>query len=202
MPDSLGAADVILCLDNYNNLEEIVQDKRAFFPYPCGKPIFLGHLTTHCCKYYKEAWKGLLMRCFFLFWTDEVVLKFENGRVRARNVLYDTLPVIVHGNGPTKVEYVLYLLISNVCVFILLITICVRFPASNKLPRQLHPKHLDLRDRMYSVPRGLAAALRTQGENLPSLYNVHNPVILQNVDYDELQIFYTCSISIKTSVLL
>ncbi|TSL97308.1 Procollagen-lysine,2-oxoglutarate 5-dioxygenase 1 [Bagarius yarrelli] len=33
---------------------------------------------------------------------DEVVLKFENGRVRARNVLYDTLPVIVHGNGPTK----------------------------------------------------------------------------------------------------
>uniref|UniRef100_A0AAR2ITI9 Procollagen-lysine,2-oxoglutarate 5-dioxygenase 1 n=1 Tax=Pygocentrus nattereri TaxID=42514 RepID=A0AAR2ITI9_PYGNA len=34
---------------------------------------------------------------------DEVVLKFEDGRVRARNVLYDTLPVIVHGNGPTKV---------------------------------------------------------------------------------------------------
>ncbi|TTH08281.1 Procollagen-lysine,2-oxoglutarate 5-dioxygenase 1 [Bagarius yarrelli] len=35
---------------------------------------------------------------------DEVVLKFENGRVRARNVLYDTLPVIVHGNGPTKLQ--------------------------------------------------------------------------------------------------
>lgn len=35
---------------------------------------------------------------------DEVVLKFEEGRVRARNVLYDTLPVIIHGNGPTKLQ--------------------------------------------------------------------------------------------------
>ncbi|XP_059379747.1 procollagen-lysine,2-oxoglutarate 5-dioxygenase 1-like [Carassius carassius] len=35
---------------------------------------------------------------------DEVMLKFEDGRVRARNVLYDTLPVIVHGNGPTKLQ--------------------------------------------------------------------------------------------------
>uniref|UniRef100_A0A8C1C2V8 Procollagen-lysine,2-oxoglutarate 5-dioxygenase 1 n=1 Tax=Cyprinus carpio carpio TaxID=630221 RepID=A0A8C1C2V8_CYPCA len=35
---------------------------------------------------------------------NEVVLKFEDGRVRARNVLYDTLPVIVHGNGPTKLQ--------------------------------------------------------------------------------------------------
>uniref|UniRef100_A0A8C1V1P3 Procollagen-lysine,2-oxoglutarate 5-dioxygenase 1 n=1 Tax=Cyprinus carpio TaxID=7962 RepID=A0A8C1V1P3_CYPCA len=34
----------------------------------------------------------------------EVMLKFEDGRVRARNVLYDTLPVIVHGNGPTKLQ--------------------------------------------------------------------------------------------------
>ncbi|XP_075046346.1 procollagen-lysine,2-oxoglutarate 5-dioxygenase 1 [Mixophyes fleayi] len=32
----------------------------------------------------------------------DVVLKFENGRVRARNLLYDTLPVLVNGNGPTK----------------------------------------------------------------------------------------------------
>ncbi|KAG9332830.1 hypothetical protein JZ751_014929 [Albula glossodonta] len=36
---------------------------------------------------------------------NEVVLKFEDGRVRARNVMYDTLPVIVHGNGPTKINY-------------------------------------------------------------------------------------------------
>ncbi|XP_047465808.1 procollagen-lysine,2-oxoglutarate 5-dioxygenase 1 isoform X2 [Mugil cephalus] len=35
---------------------------------------------------------------------DDVVLKFEDGRVRARNVLYDTLPVIIHGNGPTKLQ--------------------------------------------------------------------------------------------------
>ncbi|RVE71226.1 hypothetical protein OJAV_G00072610 [Oryzias javanicus] len=35
---------------------------------------------------------------------DDVVLKFEDGRVRARNVLYDTLPVLIHGNGPTKLQ--------------------------------------------------------------------------------------------------
>ncbi|XP_040918262.1 procollagen-lysine,2-oxoglutarate 5-dioxygenase 1 isoform X1 [Toxotes jaculatrix] len=35
---------------------------------------------------------------------DEVVLKFEDSRVRARNVLYDTLPVTIHGNGPTKLQ--------------------------------------------------------------------------------------------------
>ncbi|XP_062854583.1 procollagen-lysine,2-oxoglutarate 5-dioxygenase 1 [Trichomycterus rosablanca] len=35
---------------------------------------------------------------------DEVVLKFEDSRVRARNLIYNTLPVIVHGNGPTKLQ--------------------------------------------------------------------------------------------------
>nr|XP_046253921.1 procollagen-lysine,2-oxoglutarate 5-dioxygenase 1 isoform X1 [Scatophagus argus] len=35
---------------------------------------------------------------------DEVVLKFEDGRVRARNLLHDTLPVVIHGNGPTKLQ--------------------------------------------------------------------------------------------------
>ncbi|KAJ6652379.1 hypothetical protein lerEdw1_011609 [Lerista edwardsae] len=35
---------------------------------------------------------------------DEVVLKFEQSRVRARNVAYDTLPVVIHGNGPTKLQ--------------------------------------------------------------------------------------------------
>ena len=35
--------------------------------------------------------------------SDEVVLKFERSKVRARNVAYDTLPVVIHGNGPTKV---------------------------------------------------------------------------------------------------
>ncbi|XP_077693558.1 procollagen-lysine,2-oxoglutarate 5-dioxygenase 1 isoform X2 [Eretmochelys imbricata] len=35
---------------------------------------------------------------------DEVVLKFENARVRARNAEYDTLPVLIHGNGPTKLQ--------------------------------------------------------------------------------------------------
>ncbi|KAG8435637.1 hypothetical protein GDO86_013537 [Hymenochirus boettgeri] len=36
--------------------------------------------------------------------TDDVVLKFENGRVRARNLQYDTLPVLLHGNGPTELH--------------------------------------------------------------------------------------------------
>lgn len=49
-----------------------------------------AHTTLSMCAYV----------CVFV---DEVVLKFEDGRVRARNLLYDTLPVIVHGNGPTKV---------------------------------------------------------------------------------------------------
>lgn len=38
-----------------------------------------------------------------LFSPDEVVLKFDRNRVRIRNVAYDMLPVVVHGNGPTKV---------------------------------------------------------------------------------------------------
>uniref|UniRef100_A0AAR2J6W4 Procollagen-lysine,2-oxoglutarate 5-dioxygenase 1 n=1 Tax=Pygocentrus nattereri TaxID=42514 RepID=A0AAR2J6W4_PYGNA len=54
-----------------------------------------------------------------------VVLKFEDGRVRARNVLYDTLPVIVHGNGPTKLQ-INYLgnYISNVWTFETGCTVC------------------------------------------------------------------------------
>lgn len=35
---------------------------------------------------------------------DEVVVKFEPGRVRVRNVAYDTLPIVIHGNGPTKLQ--------------------------------------------------------------------------------------------------
>ncbi|XP_059831029.1 multifunctional procollagen lysine hydroxylase and glycosyltransferase LH3-like isoform X2 [Hypanus sabinus] len=35
---------------------------------------------------------------------DEVVLKFERGKARVRNIAQDTLPVIIHGNGPTKLQ--------------------------------------------------------------------------------------------------
>ncbi|XP_066493442.1 procollagen-lysine,2-oxoglutarate 5-dioxygenase 1 [Tiliqua scincoides] len=35
---------------------------------------------------------------------DEVVLKFENKRVRVRNLVFDSLPVVIHGNGPTKLQ--------------------------------------------------------------------------------------------------
>ncbi|CAH2316937.1 procollagen-lysine,2-oxoglutarate 5-dioxygenase 1 [Pelobates cultripes] len=34
----------------------------------------------------------------------DVVLKFENGRVRARNLAYNTLPVLIHGNKATKLQ--------------------------------------------------------------------------------------------------
>uniref|UniRef100_A0A8C5I2X3 procollagen-lysine 5-dioxygenase n=1 Tax=Gouania willdenowi TaxID=441366 RepID=A0A8C5I2X3_GOUWI len=39
---------------------------------------------------------------------NEVLLKFGTGRVRVRNTLYDSLPVVVHGNGNTKM-YLNYL---------------------------------------------------------------------------------------------
>lgn len=42
-----------------------------------------------------------ILLCWF---ADEVLLKFEEGKVRARNSVYDTLPVTIHGNGPTKVS--------------------------------------------------------------------------------------------------
>ncbi|KAM4694589.1 procollagen-lysine,2-oxoglutarate 5-dioxygenase 2 isoform 2-T2 [Discoglossus pictus] len=35
---------------------------------------------------------------------DEVVLTFENGKARAKNTQYDTLPILIHGNGPTKIQ--------------------------------------------------------------------------------------------------
>lgn len=45
---------------------------------------------------------------FFLlslsFLADDVLLKFGTDRVRVRNTLYDSLPVVVHGNGNTKVS--------------------------------------------------------------------------------------------------
>uniref|UniRef100_A0A8C2TMF7 procollagen-lysine 5-dioxygenase n=1 Tax=Coturnix japonica TaxID=93934 RepID=A0A8C2TMF7_COTJA len=39
---------------------------------------------------------------------DEVHLNFEEGKVRARNSMYETLPITVLGNGPTKI-YLNYL---------------------------------------------------------------------------------------------
>ncbi|XP_076014299.1 procollagen-lysine,2-oxoglutarate 5-dioxygenase 2 isoform X1 [Genypterus blacodes] len=39
---------------------------------------------------------------------DEVLLKFGTGQVRVRNTVYDALPVVVHGNGKTKM-YLNYL---------------------------------------------------------------------------------------------
>ncbi|XP_029435184.1 procollagen-lysine,2-oxoglutarate 5-dioxygenase 1 isoform X2 [Rhinatrema bivittatum] len=48
----------------------------------------------HRCRIFQNLYGAL----------DEVVLKFESGKVRLRNMVYDTLPVVIHGNGPTKVQ--------------------------------------------------------------------------------------------------
>ncbi|KAE8604275.1 hypothetical protein XENTR_v10014651 [Xenopus tropicalis] len=35
---------------------------------------------------------------------DEVILAFEDGKARVKNSQYDSLPVLIHGNGPTKLQ--------------------------------------------------------------------------------------------------
>ncbi|XP_075058020.1 procollagen-lysine,2-oxoglutarate 5-dioxygenase 2 isoform X2 [Mixophyes fleayi] len=35
---------------------------------------------------------------------DEVVVHFENGKARAMNTQYETMPILVHGRGPTKLQ--------------------------------------------------------------------------------------------------
>uniref|UniRef100_A0A2K6SN18 Procollagen-lysine,2-oxoglutarate 5-dioxygenase 1 n=1 Tax=Saimiri boliviensis boliviensis TaxID=39432 RepID=A0A2K6SN18_SAIBB len=68
------------------------------FPYCSLVPSFLQdqiNITLdHRCRIFQNL-DGAL---------DEVVLKFEMGHVRARNLAYDTLPVLIHGNGPTKLQ--------------------------------------------------------------------------------------------------
>lgn len=41
---------------------------------------------------------------FFFFNLDEVVLKFENGKSRVKNIFYETLLVVINGNGFIKVS--------------------------------------------------------------------------------------------------
>lgn len=36
---------------------------------------------------------------------DEVVVYFDGPRARAQNTQYETFPILIHGNGPTKVQY-------------------------------------------------------------------------------------------------
>uniref|UniRef100_A0A8C5FU23 procollagen-lysine 5-dioxygenase n=1 Tax=Gadus morhua TaxID=8049 RepID=A0A8C5FU23_GADMO len=51
--------------------------------------------TTRILLFYTKIYLDINLR---------VVLKFEKARVRVRNVAYDTLPVVIHGNGPTKLQ--------------------------------------------------------------------------------------------------
>lgn len=41
---------------------------------------------------------------FFFFNLDEVVLKFENGKSRVKNIFYEILLVVINGNGFIKVS--------------------------------------------------------------------------------------------------
>lgn len=72
------------------------------------------------------------MQTFPFLPPDEVVLKFDQNRVRIRNVAYDTLPVVVHGNGPTKVPSALSPCVSRA---LLLLAPFSRF--SPKVPGRL-----------------------------------------------------------------
>lgn len=63
-----------------------------------------------CCetwpmtKYDSQLLSAGLKCLVFPFLADEVLLKFGTGRVRVRNTMYDSLPIVVHGNGKTKVS--------------------------------------------------------------------------------------------------
>ena len=62
------------------------------------------HTQTHTHVFPRTPLCGDPLLTLGLCPSDEVVLKFEKAKVRARNVAYDTLPVVIHGNGPTKVR--------------------------------------------------------------------------------------------------
>lgn len=59
-----------------------------------------------------------LLLPYDLWFADEVLLKFEEGKVRARNSVYDTLPVTIHGNGPTKVSDSLFYFCAKMATLI------------------------------------------------------------------------------------
>ena len=47
------------------------------------------------------------MRFFYLWWIyffllDDIELQFSSTNVRIHNKQFDTLPIVIHGNGPTK----------------------------------------------------------------------------------------------------
>lgn len=65
----------------------------------------VGILSLHTLKSLLPRGSKMkeLLKTFPFLPPDEVILKFDQNRVRIRNVAYDTLPVVVHGNGPTKV---------------------------------------------------------------------------------------------------
>ncbi|KAK9401183.1 PLOD2: Procollagen-lysine-2-oxoglutarate 5-dioxygenase 2 [Crotalus adamanteus] len=55
------------------------------------------HVTLHdASSFPRVSYMGIC--------SNEVLLKFEDRRARARNSIYDTLPVTLHGNGPTKLN--------------------------------------------------------------------------------------------------
>uniref|UniRef100_A0A3P9D3F6 procollagen-lysine 5-dioxygenase n=1 Tax=Maylandia zebra TaxID=106582 RepID=A0A3P9D3F6_9CICH len=67
--------------------------------------IYLDPLQRVICQLSKYGLKCLV---FPFLLADEVLLKFGTDRVRVRNTAYDSLPVVVHGNGNTKM-YLNYL---------------------------------------------------------------------------------------------
>uniref|UniRef100_A0A7M4FA04 Procollagen-lysine,2-oxoglutarate 5-dioxygenase 1 n=1 Tax=Crocodylus porosus TaxID=8502 RepID=A0A7M4FA04_CROPO len=88
------------------NLNKLVEDWKGqdndsdqlFYTNIFLDPEKRVRVRESCC--FRHTWCNYI----YLQLEEKVVLKFENSRVRARNLLYDTLPVMIHGNGPTKLQ--------------------------------------------------------------------------------------------------
>lgn len=72
MPESLGVRD--LCLDKCENLEEVVQYKRAFFVHPSGKPVFSGSFNNNPAHttITKKLERELLMGWVFFLCSEQM----------------------------------------------------------------------------------------------------------------------------------
>uniref|UniRef100_A0A7M4F920 Procollagen-lysine,2-oxoglutarate 5-dioxygenase 1 n=1 Tax=Crocodylus porosus TaxID=8502 RepID=A0A7M4F920_CROPO len=92
------------------NLNKLVEDWKGqdndsdqlFYTNIFLDPEKRVRVRESCC--FRHTWCNYIYLQLEEKVLNEVVLKFENSRVRARNLLYDTLPVMIHGNGPTKLQ--------------------------------------------------------------------------------------------------
>lgn len=70
-----------------------------------------------------------------------------------RNVAYDTLPVVIHGNGPTKVEPRSVGAGGRVLTVSVVMSAGHVTTAAAELPGELRPHGVDLRERLRHLRR-------------------------------------------------